>query len=192
MNLLHSAALAALLSTSSISFALAHEGVIHEGCATGQRFTQGDLTVTGAYMRATLKGAQSAGGYLTIANTGTTADILTGASSAAAGDIAIHQMKMNGQVMEMSPVEGGLEVPAGGSVSLDPMGYHLMLTGMTQPFIQGQCVQMVLHFAHAGDLPIVLNIGGIAQKEAPGGAPAGSVSIMPSGSPDMASMSMGN
>jgi copper(I)-binding protein len=186
MNLFTPAALAAALCLSSIPLALAD-------CATGQSFTQGDITVSGAFVRATLKGAQSAGGYLTISNKGAAPDTFTGASSGAATDIDIHSMKMNGQVMEMAPVAGGLEVPAGGSVSLDPMGYHLMLTGFSQPFVQGQCVAMVLHFAKAGDLPVQFNVGGIAQKTPPGAgtAPSGGVSVMPSGSMDMGSMEMG-
>ena len=52
------------------------------------------------------------------------------------------------------------------------------------------CVTMVLHFARAGDLPVELNIGSIAQKEPPG-APAGGASIMPSGGMDMGSMQRG-
>lgn len=189
MNQFIPAALAAALCLSSIPLALGADGIL-PGCAIGQSFTQGDITITGAFARATLKGAPTAGGYLTISNKGAAADTLTGVSSAAASDIGIHAMKMNGQVMEMAPVEGGLEVPAGGSVSLDPAGYHLMLMGMSGPLVEGQCVAMVLHFAHAGDLPVELNIGSIAQK-APPGAPAGGVSVMPSGGMDMGSMEMG-
>ena len=94
----------------------------------------------------------------------------TGASSGAANDVTLHRMKMHGTVMEMAAVEGGLEVPAGGTVALDPMGSHLMLTGMPAPLVEGQCVEMVLHFAHAGDVPIELNIGGRAQMVPPIGA----------------------
>ena len=93
-------------------------------------------------------------------------------------DVSIHQMKMNGNVMEMSAVEGGLPVPAGGTVSLDPMGYHLMLTGMTAPFVEGQCLEMTLHFAQAGDIKVQFNIGGYAQKVPPAdGTPAPSMDM---------------
>lgn len=185
MNPLIPAALAAVTILSSIPFALADD------CATGQSFTKGDMTVSGAFVRATLKGAQSAGGYLSISNKGPAPDRFTGARSDAATDIGIHAMKMNGQVMEMAPIEGGIDVPAGGSASLNPMGDHLMLTGFSQPFVEGQCVTMVLHFAQAGDLPVEFNIGGIAQMKPPGEAPSGGVSVMPSGGMDMGSMEMG-
>jgi copper(I)-binding protein len=185
MTRLRIAAFAALLLVSAPAFA--HEGVIHTGCPTGQSFTVGGLTVTGAFIRATPKAAQSAGAYLSVSNTGPDADTLTGASSEAAGDIALHLMKMNGNVMEMSSVEGGLAIPPGGSASLDPMGYHLMLTGMGQQFVEGQCVEMTLHFAKAGDLPIELNVGSFAQSAPPASS---GVSVMSSGAMDMSSMSM--
>jgi periplasmic copper chaperone A len=185
----HAPALAVLLFTSASSIALADDGVISAGCPTGQSFALGDLTVSGAFVRATAKGAPVAGAYLSIANAGSAPDTLTGATSLAAGSVALHQMSMSGNVMKMSPLEGGLVIPAGGSASLDPMGSHLMLTGPTQPLVEGGCVEMVLHFAHAGDLPIELNIGGLGQKSAP--ATQNGVSVMLSGAMDMSSMSMG-
>jgi copper(I)-binding protein len=158
-------------------------------CAFGQTFSKGAITVTGAYLRATLKGAASAGGYLTIANSGASPDSLTGISSDAAAGVAVHQMKMDGNMMEMSAVDA-LSIPAGGAVALDPMGYHLMLTGFPKPFAEGDCVSMTLHFAQAGDLPVTFNVGGFAQ-DAPPTAPASGVSDMSSGTTDMSSMAMG-
>jgi copper(I)-binding protein len=178
MTRIRSAAVAALIILSPIlgpaPTVLAHEGLLHDGCPTGQSFAAGAITVTGAWLRATPKGAQSAGAYLTVANAASAPDTLLGASSEAASDITLHAMRMDGNVMTMTPVEGGLEVPAGGSVTLAPMGLHLMLTGMAQPFVAGQCVAMMLHFAKAGDLAIQLNIGSLTQDGPPTGAdPAG-------------------
>jgi len=152
------------------------------GCPTGQTFTQGDITVTGAFSRATPPNAQSAGGYLTIHNAGAADDTLLSVTSDVAKDVSIHQMKMNGNVMEMSAVQNGLTVPAGGSMSLEPMGYHLMLTGMAAPLVQGQCLDMVLHFAKAGDVTVQFNIGGYAQKTPP-------MDAAPASSMDMSGMS---
>ena len=182
------AALAALLVLSAATAAQAQSGLIAGGCPAGQTFTAGGISVTGAYLRATPPAAQSAGAYLVIHNAGPAADTFTGASTSAAGDTALHPMSMNGQVMQMSDVPGGLPVPAGGSVSLDPTGYHLMLTGLSPPFVTGQCLGMVLHFAKAGDLNIELNIGSITQNGPPAATPG--VSIMPSSQPAMPSMSM--
>ena len=158
------AVLVLALSVLGFGHASAHNGLAHDGCPTGQSFVAGDITVTGAYTRAMLPHAQAAGGYLTIANSGAASDTLIGANSQAA-NIEIHDMKMEGDVMKMAPVEGGLDIPAGGTVALAPMGYHLMFTQIGVPFKQGECVELVLHFAGAGDLPIQLNIGGVAQDE---------------------------
>jgi periplasmic copper chaperone A len=187
MLVIRTAALAAFVAISSSSIAKAESG-IEPSCAYGQAFTAGAITITGAFIPATPKGAPTAAAYLRIANSGA-ADVLLGAASAA-GSATIHQMTQNGSVMQMAPVEDGLAIPAGGAVSLDPMGYHLMLTGMPQPFVAGQCVAMVLHFAKTGDLPITLNIGGIGTTTAPTDSKPG-VSVIPSGSTDMSSMAMG-
>jgi hypothetical protein len=184
----HRAAVAAIIVLSTTPVAFAADAGVKDSCAYMQTFTAGLITVTGAYVRATLKGAQSAGGYLTISNSGPSADTLTSVTSPTASDIAIHQMKMNGQVMEMGAVDSGLEIPAGGSVSFDPHGYHLMLTGITG-FTEGQCIEMTLHFAGAGDLRADFNVGGPAQSEPPMG-PSGGVSIMSSSVMDMSNMSM--
>ena len=165
MNLFRPAALSALILLSAPSLAFAHNGLVHTGCPTGQSFSAGDIAVSGAYTRAMLPNAKTAGGYMSIANTGTSADRLTAITSQAATGVDVHQMKMNGDVMEMSPVEGGLEIPANGSVELAPSGYHLMFTGMAVPFKEGECVQIVLKFQSGVELPVELNIGGVAQDE---------------------------
>lgn len=166
--------IAAAAASSMLLVAPATAAGLLPSCPTGQTFTQGDITVSGAFSRATPPNAQSAGGYLSIHNAGAADDTLVSVTSEAAKDVSIHQMKMNGNVMEMSAVENGLPVPAGGTVSLDPMGYHLMLTGMAAPFVQGQCLDMVLHFAKAGDVTVQFNIGGYAQKVPPSDGAASS------------------
>ncbi len=154
---------AAAVSSALLAAPAAASDAFLASCPTGQTFAAGDITISGAYSRATLKGAASAAGYLTIHNGGTAADTFTGVTSPAATDVTLHQMKMNGQVMEMSDLPDGVPVPPGGNVSFDPMSYHLMLTGLAGPLVQGQCVPMVLHFAKAGDIAVQFNIGGIAQ-----------------------------
>jgi copper(I)-binding protein len=157
-------------------------------CPLGQSFNTGAITVSGAYARATPPAAQSAGAYLSIRNDGDTDDTLLSASTAAASDTMLHSSTMNGQVMEMAPMPDGLPVPAHGEAALDPMHAHLMLTGMSAPFAQGQCLEMTLHFAKAGDLPIQVVVGSFGQSGPvigdPAAAPASSMQM------DMSGMSM--
>ncbi len=149
--------------------ALAHEGLRHEGCAPDQTFTAGDLTISGAFTRAMLPAAKVAGGYLTIENGGTSPDRLLGGATEAARTVQVHQMQMEGDMMKMSEVEGGLEIPAGGKAELTPGGYHIMLMGVGTPFREGECLDLTLKFEKAGDVPVVLAVGGTAAAAPPEG-----------------------
>ncbi|WP_138466952.1 DUF1775 domain-containing protein [Poseidonocella sp. HB161398] len=126
----------------------------------------GDLTVTAPFIRATLPNQPVAGGFLQIANAGTGADRLTGASSPAAGHMEIHEMAMQGDVMVMRELPRGLEIPAGGSVELKPGGYHVMFMDLAQPMAEGATVAVTLEFEKAGavvlQMPVVARDGGAA------------------------------
>src|SRR5581483_7119386 len=78
----------------------------------------GDLVISQAWTRATPGGAKTGGGFLTIENKGSAPDKLIGASADAAGKIEVHEMTMNGGVMKMRPVEGGLTIDPGKTVKL--------------------------------------------------------------------------
>jgi copper(I)-binding protein len=178
-------ATAALAGSMLLAAPAAAEGLL-ASCPLGQSFSTGAITVSGAYARATPPAAQSAGAYLSISNDGDTDDTLLSATTAAAADTMLHSSKMNGQVMEMAPMPDGLPVPAHGSASLDPMHAHLMMTGMSAPYVQGQCLDMVLHFAKAGDLPIQVVIGSFGQS----GPVIGDPAAAPASSMEMSGMSM--
>jgi copper(I)-binding protein len=164
MTLLRIAPLALLLLSAP---AVAHDGMLHDGCPAGQVFAAGDITVSGAFTRATLANAQVGAGYMTIANTGAAPDRLIGAASETAPTVEPHNMSVIDGMMKMEQVEGGIEVPAGGSVALAPGGYHIMFIGPTQPFKEGECVSLTLTFENAGELPVQLNVGPIGASEAP-------------------------
>lgn len=139
--------------------AFAHQGVVHEGCPADQSFTAGDITVGGAFSREVLPGAEVGAGYATITNAGAAADRLMSAASETALTVELHNMTTEGGMMKMSQVEGGIEVPAGGSVQLAPGGLHIMFIGLLQPLLEGECVEVQLEFEQAGTLPIVLSVG---------------------------------
>lgn len=72
-------------------------------------------------------------------------------------------MSMANGIMSMHAVSGGLAIPAGKSVSLEPAAnYHLMITGLKSTLKEGGELPLVLHFAKAGDVHVevpVLPIG---------------------------------
>jgi copper(I)-binding protein len=159
--------LAAAAAFTLATPAFAHMGMEHGGCPAGQTFTSGDISVTGAFSRATLPNAKSGGGFMTITNAGSAPDRLIGAKTENAARSEIHQMKMDGDVMKMNAVEGGLEIPAGGSVTLAPGGYHVMMMGLKQPLAPSECLELTLSFEKSGDLPVELNIGPTDADAAP-------------------------
>jgi copper(I)-binding protein len=135
------------------------------GAATAHDTKTGDLTVSAPYARAMLPGAKVGGGYLSITNAGA-ADRLVGATSDRAASVQIHEMKMEGGIMIMREIKGGVPVPASGVLELKPGGYHLMFMNVPKPFKQGETVRAILTFERAGSVEIPLTVGAAA-----GGAP---------------------
>ena len=76
-------------------------------------------------------------GYLLITNNGTADDTLVSASSPVAGVTQIHEMKMEGDVMKMNEVPGGVVIPAGDWVILEPGGLHIMFMDLKEPLVEG-------------------------------------------------------
>ena len=70
--------------------------------------------------RATPGGAKAGAGYLTIENKGSAADRLVAISGDVAGKIEVHEMAMNNGVMTMRPLDQGLIVDPGKTVTLAP------------------------------------------------------------------------
>lgn len=147
--------------------AIAHQGMLHDGCATGQSFTAGDITVTGAFSRATLPNAPVGAGYLSIENSGASPDRLVNAASEISPTVELHNMETVDGMMKMNHLEGGIEIPAGEIVTLAPGGMHVMFIGPNQPFKEGECVAVTLNFEKAGPLDVQLVVGPIGAKEAP-------------------------
>ncbi|MEJ0012190.1 MAG: copper chaperone PCu(A)C [Bauldia sp.] len=114
--------------------------------------TVGSLTLDAMWTRATPPGAPSAGGYLTITNTGSEADTLVSVASPVAGMADMHVMEMKDGVMTMHGLDGGLPIPAGQTVTLAPDGFHIMFMGLTAALKQGETLPVTLTFAKAGKI----------------------------------------
>ncbi|MBC6934312.1 MAG: copper chaperone PCu(A)C, partial [Chloroflexi bacterium] len=61
-------------------------------------------------------------------------------------------------VMKMRPVEGGIEIPAGGSVELKPGGYHVMLMQLPRDLLPGQAIMLTLVFESGVELPVAVPV----------------------------------
>lgn len=107
------------------------------------------VEVSEAWTRATPPGAKLGAAFLTL--NGTDADDrLVAASSPAAGRVEIHESRMDGEIMRMRELVDGLSVAAGEQVTLAPGGIHLMLLDLPAPLVEGESIELTLHFEQAG------------------------------------------
>jgi copper(I)-binding protein len=114
----------------------------------------GSIHITQSWSRATPKGATAGAGYMTITNKGTTPDKVSCVSDDASAQCEIHSMTMEGGVMKMRPVEGGLEIKPGESVTLAPSGFHVMFRQLKHPLEQGKTIKATLKFDKAGTVDV--------------------------------------
>jgi hypothetical protein len=152
-------------------FAIALLVVMATG-AQAREYKLGALQITHPWARATPKGAQVAGGYMKIINTGTTPDRLTGGSVEIAKGFEIHEMSMDNGVMKMRELKDGLAIPAGATVEFKPGSYHIMMTNLARPLAKGERVKGSLTFEKAGKVDVEFavqaiggNSGGMDMKE---------------------------
>jgi len=160
-----------ILHTSSAIFALALANAVTAAVAAD--YDVGSIHIAQPWARATPKGASSGAGYLTVTNKGTTPDRLTSCvASDASAQCQIHTMTMENGVMKMRPVEGGLEIKPGETVTLKPAGLHVMLVDLKHPLEQGTTIAATLQFEKAGTVKIefpVMAIGAPAPGASTGG-----------------------
>jgi copper(I)-binding protein len=116
-----------------------------------------DVKIENAWARATPPGAKIGAGYMTIHNSGATADRLVGASSPAARKVEPHVTVRDGDISRMRAVPG-YDVPANGTFQLTPGGSHLMLMDLKAPLKEGERVPLVLKFQRAGEVKVELEV----------------------------------
>ncbi len=123
----------------SLSFALA-------ATLAAPVFAQ-SINVKDAWARASVPGQMGTGAFMKI--TAKEGSRLVGASSPVAGVTEVHEMKMDGNVMKMRAVEGGLELPAGKTVELKPGGFHVMLMDLKAALPKDSTIPLTLVFKDA-------------------------------------------
>ena len=121
----------------------------------------GAIKIEKAYTRSTVPGQMAAGGFMKIENKGA-ADQLISASSPVAGEVQLHEMAMEGNVMKMRQVKD-IAVPSGGEVELKPGGLHLMFMNIKAPLAAGETVPVKLKFAKAGEVEVKMPVNAMGQ-----------------------------
>jgi len=132
------------------------------GLANAQNAKVGSLQIENAYTRSTVPGQMAAGGFMKIENKGAV-DQLISASSPVAGEVQLHEMAMEGNVMKMRQVKD-IPVPAGGAVELKPGGLHLMFMNIKAPLAAGETVPVKLKFAKAGEVEVKMPVNAMGAQ----------------------------
>ena len=116
------------------------------------------LAVHHAWSRETAAGQSVGGGFMTISNRGAAADRLLSGTSPVAAEVQLHTMTMDGGIMRMRRVEGGIVVPAKGALELKPGSYHIMFMGLKRQLRQGERFPVTLRFQRAGSVTVQVSV----------------------------------
>ncbi len=117
------------------------------------------IAVSDAWVRPTIGTGRATAAYFTVMNRGDEDDVLVAAKSAKAESVEFHQTTMTADgVMQMRPVEGGLPIPVGGTLTLAPGGTHLMIMGLKEGLSAGGELPLTLEFAKAGPIDVLVPV----------------------------------
>lgn len=113
------------------------------------------VTAERAWVRATVQGQMSSGGYLTL--NASEPLTLVGASTPVAGSTEVHEMRLEGDVMRMRQVDG-IPLAPGKPLELKPGSYHLMLLQLRAPLQPQARVPLTLTFRTAAGATRTLSV----------------------------------
>ena len=106
-----------------------------------------NVEVSNAWARTSVQGQKASGAFMTLTAKENTK--LVAVSTPVAGLAEVHEMKMDGDVMRMRPVQGGLDLPAGKPVALSPGGFHVMLMDLKAALPKDSTIPLTLTFKDA-------------------------------------------
>ena len=129
-------------------------------------YKAGSIEIINPWSRATPKGAQTAIGYMTIKNNGTTPDRLIGGSIEVADRFELHAMTMENGIAKMRELKD-VEINPGQTIDFKPGGSHVMFVNLKHPLSKGDHVKGTLIFERAGTVQIEYNVEGIGAQRAP-------------------------
>lgn len=89
---------------------------------------------------------------------GTNRDVhLIAVTSNVSETVEIHQIRIDNNIVRMQSFTG-LDIPAGGSLTIASGQYHLMLINVQREISVGDSIMTVLHFVTGTQLPVQLPV----------------------------------
>ena len=149
--------------------ALAALGAATPTPIAAEPYRAGSITVSDAWARETASAQKAGGGFMIIDNAGSRPDRLLSATSGVADKVELHTVSMDGGVMRMRPMAGGIAIPPRGRVELRPGSFHIMFMALKAPLRRGESVPVTLRFARAGTVTARLAVQTIGAMGPDGG-----------------------
>lgn len=112
-----------------------------------------NLVVSDAWVREAPPGAAMLAAYMTISNRGPAPRVLTGVESPNFSHVMLHRSVVIDGIARMIH-QDALEIPAGGSLVLEPGSYHLMMPAPADRLERGDCVEFTLHMKNGESLAV--------------------------------------
>jgi len=103
------------------------------------------VTVEKPFARKAIKAQRNSAAFMTLRNSGPAVAIVA-AESPVAEIVELHTHVHDNGVMRMRKIEK-IELPAGGEVTLQPGGLHVMLLGLKQDLNEGERISVTLKFS---------------------------------------------
>ena len=116
-------------------------------------FAADNIMVHNAWVRSAPPNVKVLAAYMKIVNKSDEPRALTAVSSSWFGKVQMHKTEMQGGMMKMIH-QKQLHIPAGGSLTLEPGGYHLMLMKPKSVPKMGEQIDLELHFDNGRTLHI--------------------------------------
>lgn len=117
-------------------------------------YSAGSLEIVHPEIPAPMAAAKSAGGYFTIANSGSAEDALIGVEAGFVARAEVHASQTDAAGVTRMIAVPRLAIPAGGRVDLSPGGLHVMLMGLAGPLAVGARLPATLIFEKAGRVAV--------------------------------------
>ena len=121
-----------------------------------------EITVRDPFARASAGMAETGAAFMKLSNASAVNDQLVAASTPVSAKTELHDHIKEGDIMRMRQVPS-IEVPAGGTVALQPGGLHIMLMGLKQPLREGETFPLTLTFAHAGAVTVEVPVKSVGE-----------------------------
>jgi copper(I)-binding protein len=142
----------------ALAAAITFAGLCSAAISQSHELKVGSLVITHPWSRQSPRAADVAAGFFSVTNTGTEDDRLVKATASISPMVQLHDMQMDGDVMKMVELPGGIAIPAGTTVDLKPGSLHVMFMQLKQPVMVGEEIRGTLVFEKAGPVEVQFEV----------------------------------